>query len=107
VLGAPVAQAITFDIGDISGTLNTQMTLGAGIRMEDRAVDLVGKANLDPGVCGGPSAANQSCQGVIKDQTHPGRALALPQCATERPALASHAGGWRACHAAPASVRGG
>jgi hypothetical protein len=74
---APAAGAITFDIGeDISGTLNTVTTVGAGIRMQDRAVDLVGKANLNPGVCGGPSAANQSCQGVIKDQTHPARALA-------------------------------
>jgi hypothetical protein len=78
-LSAPIAQAVTFemDVGDgISGTLNTSATIGAGWRMQDRASDLVGKSNLDPNVCGGPSAAFQSCQGVIKDQTHPARALA-------------------------------
>lgn len=73
---APAASAITFemDVGDgLSGTLNTTMTLGAGWRMQGRASDLVGKANLDPGVCGGIA---QSCQGVFKDQTHPARTLA-------------------------------
>lgn len=73
---APVAQAITFemDLGDgVSGTLNTSMTLGAAIRMQERSSDLVGKANLDPGVCGGIA---QSCQGVFRDQTHPARTLA-------------------------------
>lgn len=78
VLAAPAAQAIQIDldVGDgISGTLNSTMILGAGMRMQDRSVNLVGKANLDPAVCAGPSAAYQSCQGVIKDQTHPARAL--------------------------------
>jgi hypothetical protein len=73
-LGAPAAQAITFTLGDdVSGTLNTFMTLGAGVRMQARAVDLVGKANLDPGVCGG---IEQSCQGVFRDQIHPAQTLA-------------------------------
>src|SRR5689334_15269659 len=73
---APLAHAITFelDIGDgVSGTLNTVMTAGAGWRMQNRAPDLVGKANLDPGVCGGLA---QSCQGVFKDQIHPAQTLA-------------------------------
>ena len=77
-LTAPSASAVTFEIdyGDgISGTLNTMMTVGAGVRMQNRSSDLVGKANLNPAVCAGPSAAFQSCQGVIKDQTHPARAL--------------------------------
>jgi hypothetical protein len=66
---APAARAITFDIGDdISGTLNTFMTLGAGVRMQDRAVDLVGKGNLNPDVCGGIA---QSCQGVFRNQIVP------------------------------------
>ena len=70
---APGAGAITFDIGDdISGTLNTNVTAGAGVRMQDRAVDLVGKANLNPGVCGGIA---QSCQGVFRDQHLPARTL--------------------------------
>ncbi|MGH8481491.1 MAG: DUF1302 domain-containing protein [Nevskiaceae bacterium] len=73
---APAASAITFefDVGDgVSGTLNTTMTLGAGWRMQDRSSDLVGKANLDPGVCGGIA---QSCQGVFMEQVHPARTLA-------------------------------
>ena len=74
---APPASAITFDmdIGDgVSGTLNTTMTLGAGWRLQERSPDLVGKANLDPAVCGGIA---QSCQGLFKDQTHPARTLAM------------------------------
>jgi len=75
-LNAPIAGAVTFemDVGDgISGTLNTSMTLGAGWRMQNRSSDLVGKANLDPGVCGGIA---QSCQGVFRQQIHPAQALA-------------------------------
>jgi hypothetical protein len=76
LLGASPAQAITFemDLGDgVSGTLNSVMTFGAGIRMQDRSVNLVGKANLDPAVCGGIA---QSCQGVFRDQIHPAQTLA-------------------------------
>jgi hypothetical protein len=75
-LCAPLASAVTFemDIGDgISGTLNTSATLGAGWRMQDRSSDLVGKANLNPGVCGGEA---QSCQGVFMEQVHPAQTLA-------------------------------
>lgn len=74
-LCAPLASAVTFeiDVGDgISGTLNTSATLGAGWRMQQRSSDLVGKGNLDPGVCGGEA---QSCQGVFMNQTHPARTL--------------------------------
>ena len=74
MFAAPFAQAVQFQIGeDINGTLNSVFTAGAGIRMEDRSVNNVGKANLDPNVCGGTA---QSCQGVFKDQTHPARTLA-------------------------------
>ena len=75
-LTAPSASAVTFDIdyGDgISGTLNTMMTVGAGVRMQNRSSDLVGKANLNPAVCGGIA---QSCQGVFRDQHLPARTLA-------------------------------
>lgn len=75
-LSAPSVQAVTFemDVGDgISGTLNTTATLGAGWRMQDRSSDLVGKANLNPDVCGGIA---QSCQGVFRDQIHPAQRLA-------------------------------
>jgi hypothetical protein len=73
-LAAPSASAITFEMGDVSGTLNTTMTLGAGWRMQGRSPDLVGKSNLDPDVCGGVA---QSCQGVFASQTGPARTLAL------------------------------
>lgn len=68
------AHAIEFGIGDeIEGTLNTTITLGAGMRMQDRASDLVGKGNLDPNVCGFPY---QSCQGLFLDQSYPAARLA-------------------------------
>ena len=70
---APAIQ-FEFDYGEgITGTLNTVVTVGAAVRMQDRSGDLVGKANNNPNVCGG---ANQSCQGLFKGQNHPGRALA-------------------------------
>jgi hypothetical protein len=74
-MAALPARAITFemDVGDgLNGTLNTTMTLGAGMRMQDRSSDLVGKGNLDPAVCGGIA---QSCQGVFKNQIQPARTL--------------------------------
>lgn len=73
---APAAQAITFELDlwdGVDGTLNSVLTAGAGIRMQDRAFDLVGKGNLNPGVCGGIA---QACQGVFRDQTHPAATLA-------------------------------
>ena len=73
-LTAPTARAISFEIGeDLTGTLNTVMTLGAGMRMQERSSDLLGKGNINPGVCGG---IEQSCQGVFKDQIHPAQKLA-------------------------------
>jgi len=76
-LVTPAASAITFEIPvsdePISGTLNTTMTLGAGMRMQKQSGDLIGKANLDPNVCGGIA---QSCQGVFASQTAPARTLA-------------------------------
>lgn len=76
LLASGPARAITFEWGDtLSGTLNTMVTAGAGMRMQDRSSDLVGKGNLNPSVCAGPSAAFQSCQGTIRDQTFPARAL--------------------------------
>lgn len=89
ILFAPlVAQALTFDmpgLGDerVDGVLNTSVTIGAGLRMQERARDLVGKANLDPLVCTGPNGAYQSCQGVFKDQIHPAqRLVAAPGAAS-------------------------
>lgn len=65
------AHAISFEIddgGEWSGVLNTTITAGAGWRMEDRAADLVGKANLDPDGC---TRQYQSCQGLFRGQSYP------------------------------------
>ncbi|HEX4896238.1 MAG TPA: DUF1302 family protein [Solimonas sp.] len=77
-LHAGLAQAISFSLpwneeSTIEGVLNTTVTIGASIRTEDRHTDYLGKANVNPNVCGG---LNQSCQGLFRDQGHPGAALA-------------------------------
>ena len=74
------ASATTFalPVGDVTvdGVLNSTLTLGAGVRTEARAKDLIGKSNLNPGVCTGPNGAYQSCQGIFKDQVFPSEQLA-------------------------------
>jgi hypothetical protein len=76
LLQAPAVNAIQFtlDYGNgVEGTLNTTVTAGAGWRMQDRSVNLVGKANNNRNVCGGIA---QSCQAVFRDQTLPAETLA-------------------------------
>lgn len=74
VVAPPRAMAIDIGIESlgIDGTLNNVVTIGAQMRMEERATDLIGKANLDPGVCSG---AFQSCQSIFKDQIYPSQRL--------------------------------
>lgn len=69
------AQAISFDFldGKLQGVLNTAVTVGGAWRMQDRASELIGKANLDPGVC---AAVYQSCQGLFLEQIYPAQQLA-------------------------------
>ena len=69
-----LAQAINVDIDSwgISGTLNNNFTLGAQMRMEEPAQDLIGKANINPSVCAG---IFQSCQGLFKEQVYPSMQL--------------------------------
>lgn len=58
----------------IEGVLNTTITAGAGWRMKDPSVDLIGKADLNPDVCGRQANGRplwQSCQGLFRDQTFP------------------------------------
>lgn len=63
-----------FDYGEgIEGVLNTTFTAGGAWRMEEPSADLVGKSNLDPGVCSG---VYQSCQGLFVDQTYMSEHLA-------------------------------
>lgn len=76
-LAGPAALAVEFDFqaGDtaVTSVLNNTMTLGAAWRIEERSDDLVGKANLDPGVCAGQY---QSCQGLHRLQNFPAQRLA-------------------------------
>jgi hypothetical protein len=77
------ARALDFEIptlglGDqpIAAVLNTTLTAGGGFRTQGQSSNLIGKSNLNPGVCGGPNGAYQSCQGLFKDQTYPAAVLA-------------------------------
>lgn len=75
-LSIPQVHALSFDLdddGDITAVLNTTITFGGAWRMQDRASDLVGKANLDPTVC---SHQYQSCQGLFLEQSYPAQRLA-------------------------------
>ena len=84
-----VASAIEFELpfgeDGIEGVLNTTITAGAQMRMQERSGALVGKGNLDPGVCGRqpgldgtPGTGNplyQSCQGLFRTQSYPAARL--------------------------------
>ncbi len=78
ILHLPAAHAISFSLpwGDdeaIEGVLNSTITIGAAVRTQDRHSDYLSKGNINPDVCAG---LNQSCQGLFRDQGHPGAALA-------------------------------
>lgn len=68
------AMEFSIPVGEqaISGTLDTTTTIGAAIRMQGRDQDLIGKADLNPQVCGFP---NQTCQGVFREQVYPAQRL--------------------------------
>ncbi|WP_420427559.1 DUF1302 domain-containing protein [Algiphilus sp.] len=58
---------------DIDLQINTNIIAGAGWRINGRSTDLVGKSNLDPGVC---ARQFQSCQGLSREQSYPAERLA-------------------------------
>lgn len=73
---APAAQAVFFELdylGGIEGTLNTTVTVGAAMRMQDRSDRLVGKSNVNPNVCftNEQGGNNQQCQATVRDQIFP------------------------------------
>ena len=76
LLAVRPAAALQFDIptggNPIKGSLDTTLTLGAGVRTQGRNVNLIGKSDNNPNVCAFP---NQSCQGVFRDQSFPAAAL--------------------------------
>ncbi len=81
-VGPTAAHAKSFDIPawgeeDIAAQLNTTLTVGAAMRMENRADDLVGKGNLNPQVCGRENGRLrwQSCQGLFRTQIFPAQHL--------------------------------
>ncbi|MGJ8668520.1 MAG: DUF1302 domain-containing protein [Oceanococcus sp.] len=45
------AHALQFEIGDLYGSMENTFTLGAAWRMEERDPSLIGKINLQPGLC--------------------------------------------------------
>ncbi len=77
---AQSASAIQFELdylGGMDGVLNTSMTLGAAMRMQERSKDLLGKANIDPNVCGvheDDGINYNSCQGINQFDIGPARA---------------------------------
>lgn len=48
LLAAPAAQAIEFENGELTGSIDTTVSYGASWRMQDRADDLLAKATIDP-----------------------------------------------------------
>ena len=50
-LFVPQALALQFDFGEIYGSWDSTISVGAAWRMEERADDLVAKINLQPGLC--------------------------------------------------------
>jgi len=58
---------------DIDLTINTNIIAGAAWRINGRSSDLVGKSNLDSGVC---ARQFQSCQGLSREQSYPAERLA-------------------------------
>ncbi|HSW11420.1 MAG TPA: DUF1302 family protein [Solimonas sp.] len=76
------AQALTFDLpfgeSGIEGVLNTTVTVGAAMRTEKRANDLLGKSNVNPDACGRlPDGRTyyQGCQGLFRTQSFPAERL--------------------------------
>ena len=65
-LSAGSAQAVNlnFESLGIEGTLNNTVTVGAQWRMETRSEDLVGKANLNQGVCRGVYSPARACSRI-------------------------------------------
>ncbi|MFC4726745.1 DUF1302 domain-containing protein [Coralloluteibacterium thermophilus] len=48
LLAAPTAQAIDFSRGELTGSFDTTISYGASWRMQERADDLISKAQFDP-----------------------------------------------------------
>ncbi len=83
---SPTASALDFDVplpfgaDGIHAALNTTLTAGVGFRTQGQNVNLIGKGELNPNVCGtAPGSLGtiyyQDCQGVFRDQSYPAARL--------------------------------
>lgn len=61
LFAAPMAQAFDFENGELKGSLDTTVSYGISQRAEDPAIDLIGKATLNPPIAG----AGQTFGGVL------------------------------------------
>lgn len=51
IVSSTPALAFRFEVGDVEGSWANLFTVGGSWRMQDRSTLLVGKSNLDPGLC--------------------------------------------------------
>ena len=51
VLSAPAAQAFEFEKGGLTGSLDTTISYGISVRMQDQEESLIGKVQFDPALC--------------------------------------------------------
>ena len=70
LLVAPAAQAFEFENGELVGSWDTTASFGISQRSNDPAVDLIGKATINPLI----ATAGQSIPGVPTLGTFPGSA---------------------------------
>jgi Protein of unknown function (DUF1302) len=79
LFAAPMAQAFDFESGELKGSLDTTVSYGISQRAEDPAIDLIGKATLNPSVAfagqtfGGPLSALGAFPGGAAQAAAPGR----------------------------------
>ena len=80
LLAAQPAMAFEFDIGDTAIKIDNLISIGGVVRMQDRDDSLVGRSNLNPGLCVGRTTANpydsanrrysgDTCSGTVEDTT--------------------------------------
>ena len=69
---APPVAAMNFSTENATVVINTNIVAGAAWRLGGSSADLIGKGNLDPGLCSGHF---QSCQGLFREETAPAERL--------------------------------
>lgn len=78
------AAAVSFDVGDTTVTIDNLFTVGAVMRMQKPTASLIGKSNLNPGLCvsrtsepfdpeGNNTYEGDTCSGTVDDGSAPSR----------------------------------